>query len=88
MAKGTNYALDMFDKIATIIEDTGHGDKSYAARDKIIDVLDVLENLLAYTIYSASVTQADVKSCVKESFKNVETKALKILKDHPAETKK
>jgi hypothetical protein len=80
-----DHAKNMFESIAVLIEETGKDDKDYNAKNKLLDIFDVLESLLAYTIFTACITPENVRDCAEESFVNIKKKALKMLNDHPVE---
>lgn len=84
-AQEQDHAKHMFESIAMVIEESGKDDKNYNAKNKLLDIFDVLESLLAYTIFTACITPENVKDCAEESFVNIKKKALKMLEDHPVE---
>ena len=88
MAPKPDHAKDMFEDIANLIENAGKDDETYDAKQKLQDIFDVLESLLAYTIYTACITADNVRDCSEESYVNIKKKALKMLEDHPVQDEK
>ncbi len=77
--KKVNYKEQMFDTLSTAIENIGKDDPSYTDHDKALDILDVLESLLAYSIFTTCVTSDNVRDSCEESYMNIKRRALRIL---------
>ena len=80
-----DYEKDMFDGISKIIEETGAGDEAYSNEDKALDILGVLESLLAYTIYTTCISPETIRDSAEQSYVNIKRQALQMLQDHPIE---
>lgn len=85
MQKDTNYEQEMFANISTIIEKTGAADEAYTAEKKALDILSVLESLLAYTIYTTCIDAETIRDSAEQSYVNIKRQALFMLKEHPIE---
>lgn len=83
MKKINDHADKMFTEISKIIEQTGKDDNAYTNEKKAIDILSVLENLLAYTIYSTCNTTEEVRDSAEETYFNIKRQALAILRKNP-----
>ena len=73
------YREEMFDKISKIIEETGSNDATYDSYKKAQDVLDVLEGLLSYAIYTTSISPETVRDSCEQSYVNIKKNALKMI---------
>ena len=71
-----NYRDEMFDTRANAIESVGKSDESYDNYLKALDILEVLESLLAYTIYNTSDSPETIRDACEESFINIKKRAL------------
>lgn len=78
-----NYADQMFTKISNLIEDIGQNDPEYTNEKKAIDILNVLESLLAYTIYTTCLTTEEIRDSAEESYISIKKQALAILIKNP-----
>ena len=67
-----------------MIEESGNGDESYDDMRKATDIMDILENLLAYIIYTMCVSTDHVRDTCEESYMNIKHQALKMMYDHLA----
>ena len=76
--KKPNYREQMFDTLANAIENTGKSDESYDNYLKALDILDVLEGLLAYTIYNTCDNAETIRLACEESAANITMRALKM----------
>ena len=83
MAEEKDYQRQMFDTIAKILEETGSEDKTYSNEEKALDILNVLESLLAYSIYNTCISAETIRDSAEESYVNIKKRALRMLKDHP-----
>ena len=79
MEKKPVYREQMFDVISQAIENTGKGDESYDDHQKALDILGVLENLLAYTIYTTCDSAETVRDSCEESHVNIKKLALRLM---------
>lgn len=82
-----NHREAMFDALSQAIENTGKGDKEYTDYDKALDILDVLESLLAYTIFSTCVTTDQIRDSSEESYMTIKKRALQIYHSQQEEEK-
>ena len=73
-----NHRDEMFDALSEAIEKAGKTDKDYSNYDKALDILDVLENLLAYTIFSTCLTTEQIRDSCEESYFAIKKRALQI----------
>lgn len=80
-----DYGLEMFDKISEVLDGIGAGDESYTDEDRALDILNVLETHLAFTIYSTCISKETINESAKESYDNIKSRALEMLKDNPIE---
>ena len=78
----------MFAELSQVIEATGKGDESYDNKAKAVDILSVLESLLAYTIYTTCVTSEHVRDSCEESYMQIKRQALEMIKANPPEDSK
>ena len=85
MNEGSNYEKEMFANISTIIEKTGASDEAYTDEKKALDILAVLESLLAYTIYTTCIDAGTIRDSAEQSYVNIKKQALFMLKEHPIE---
>lgn len=83
MSEQKNYADQLFTEISNLIENTGKNDQDYTNHNKAIDILNVLESLLAYTIYTTCYTTEEVRDAAEESYFSIKKQALVILKKNP-----
>ena len=83
MSAKKKYADTMFAEISNIIETTGKDDPEYTNKTKALDILNVLEGLLAYTIYSTCYTTDEIRDSAEETYFNIKKQALAILRKHP-----
>ncbi len=83
MSTKKNYADQMFAELSTVIENIGKTDQEYTPQNKAVDILNVLESLLAYTIYTTSYTTEDVWESSEESYFSIKKQALAILRKNP-----
>lgn len=80
MNQPKHYREALFDAIANTIENVGKNDPEYTPTQKSLDILDVLENLLAYTIYSTCNSLETVRDSAEESYVNIKKRALHMMK--------
>jgi hypothetical protein len=78
-----NYADQMFTELSKIIEHVGKDDEEYTNQKKAVDVLNVLESLLAYTIYTTCYTTEDVRDAAEDSYISIKRQALAIIRKNP-----
>lgn len=78
-----DYRDEMFEELSKIIEKTGSDDTNYDDKQKALDILEVLEALLAYTIYSTSIDEKTILTSCDESYSNIKEQALSILENNP-----
>jgi hypothetical protein len=71
-----NYRDEMFDTLANAIENVGKSDESYDNYLKALDILEVLESLLAYTIYNTCDSPETIRDACEESYINIKKRAL------------
>lgn len=81
MEKQPGYRDQMFDALSIAIENTGKDDPSYDNHQKALDILSVLENLLAYTIYSTCDSADTVRDSCEESHVNIKKMALRMMEN-------
>lgn len=85
MEKMPDYQQQMFEAVAKVIEEVGAGDKAYDDEKKALDILNVLESLLAYAIYNTSISAETIRDSAEESYVNIKKRALRMLKENPIE---
>lgn len=85
MNEKQNYADEMFAKISQVIEETGQKDPDYDDTKKANDIFNVLESLLAYTVYTTCVTKEHVEESTQMCYDNIKAQALEILEKNPPE---
>ena len=78
-----NYADQMFTELSNVIENIGKNDKEYTNEKKAVDILNVLESLLAYTIYTTCNTTEEVRDSSEESYFSIKTQALAMMRKNP-----
>lgn len=78
-----NYADQMFTELSNVIENVGKDDQQYTNQKKAVDILNVLESLLAYTIYTTCCTTEDVRDAAEESYLSIKRQALAIIRKNP-----
>jgi hypothetical protein len=83
MSAKVDYPEFMFSQISKLIENTGKGDAEYTAKTKVIDILNVLESLLAYTIYTTCLTTEDVREASEDSYVSIKKQAVAMLRKNP-----
>lgn len=83
MSSKKDYADQMFTKLSNVIEDIGKGDAEYTNQRKVIDILNVLESLLAYTIYTTCYTAEEVRDASEDSYFSIKKQALAIMRKNP-----
>lgn len=83
MTEKKDYQRQMFDAIGKILEETGADDQMYSNEEKALDILNVLESLLAYSIYNTCISAETIRDSAEESYVNIKKRALRMLKDHP-----
>jgi|GEM_PF-6849272 hypothetical protein len=76
-----NYREQLFDTLAHAIEDNGKSDPSYDNYQKALDILEVLESLLAYTIYSTCDSPDNIRDACDETHVNIKKRALKMFEN-------
>ncbi|STX51588.1 Uncharacterised protein [Legionella busanensis] len=74
-----SYKDQLFDDISRCIEDVGSQDEQYNNEDKARDILEVLEALLAYTIYTTCISKDTVRDSCEESYFNIKRQALVLM---------
>lgn len=82
-----DYKNELFDQMSQLLEDLGKDDEKYDGFQKAADVLDVLESLLAYAIYSVSISSETVRDACEESYVNIKKRALRMMEQELAEKK-
>lgn len=76
MAKpAPSYRDQLFDTLANTIENAGKGDASYDNYTKALDIMDVLEALLAYTISTTANSPESIHAACEESYENIKKRA-------------
>lgn len=85
MSESIDYKKQMFDTLGDIIEKTGQGDPNYTGEQKALDILEVLENLLGYTIYTTCTDLNEVRDSSEESYVNIKRIALSSMRKELAE---
>ena len=78
-----DYAEMMFTEISKLIENTGKGDAEYTDKAKAIDILNVLESLLSYTIYTTCLTTDDVRDASEDSYMSIKKQAIDMIRKNP-----
>lgn len=81
MTEESKYKEELFNTLADAIENIGKDDPTYSETQKALDILDVLESLLAYTVYSTSVSIETVRTSAEESYMNIKKRALDMMSD-------
>ena len=71
-----DYREKMLNQLSEIIEKMGSDDKGYDNIKKSLDILEVLEVLLAYTIYNTSNSMDTIRDSSEESYFNIKRRAL------------
>jgi hypothetical protein len=79
------YKDEMFEKMSQVIEEIGKDDESYDNYKKSTDVLEALEGLLSYAIYSTSIDSTTVRDSCEESYMNIKRTALRMMAKEKAE---
>lgn len=74
--KKIDYRELMLKKLAAIIEEIGVGDEEYNSVKKSLDVLEVLEILLAFAIYNTSNSIDTIRDSSEESYFNIKRRAI------------
>jgi hypothetical protein len=82
-----NHKDQMFDTISKCIEETGKNDPNYTNEAKARDILEVLEALLSYTIYTTCISKETIRDSCEESYINIKRHALALM-DKELKTKK
>ena len=77
-----NYRETMLRQMADIIELTGKENESYTNEQKALDILEVLEGLLGYTIFTVCNDAGEIRDACEESFVNIKRRALKLLPEN------
>lgn len=72
----TTYREQLFDALAREIENSGKQDASYTNQQKALDILEVLEDLLAYTIFNLCDNKDTIRDASEESYMNIKQRAL------------
>lgn len=85
MDKNNNYSDQLLKKLSQIIEEVGQDDEEYNNKQKALDIFSVLENLLAYTIYTTCNTAEEVRDSSEESYMNIKRQALSMIRNNPPE---
>lgn len=79
MTEASKYHEILFNTLAESIESVGKDDPNYSETQKALDILDVLESLLAYAIYSTSNSLETVRDSAEESYINIKKRALHMM---------
>ena len=74
-----NHRAKMFDAISHIIEEAGKDDPAYDNFQKAADVLEILESLSAYTLFTICQTTDQVRDVCEESYMNMKRQALRLM---------
>ena len=69
--------------ISNVIENSGKNDPEYSNEKKAVDILNVLESLLAYTINTTCLTTNDVRDAAEDSYFSIKKQALAIIRKNP-----
>ena len=85
MNKEINHSDELFEALSNTIENIGKDDPNYDDEKKAVDILNVLESLLAYTIYTTCLTTDHVRDSAEESYINIKRQALEMMKKYPPE---
>ncbi|KTD15925.1 hypothetical protein E3983_02545 [Legionella israelensis] len=85
MTKDISYADQLFESLSDTIENIGKEDPDYDDKQKALDILNVLESLLAYTIYTTCITSENVRDSAEESYMNIKRQALEMIRRNPPE---
>ncbi len=83
MSTKKNYADQMFTELSKTIEHIGKNDQEYTNQQKAVDILNVLESLIAYTIYTTCNTTEEVRDASEESYFSIKKQALAIIRKNP-----
>lgn len=83
MSTKKSHADQMFTDLSNIIEHAGENDQDYTNQKKAIDILNVLESLLAYTIYTTCNTTEEVRDAAEETYFSIKSQALAIMRKNP-----
>lgn len=83
MTQKKSHRDEMFDKVSKLIEETGKSDANYSDKEKALDILSVLEGLLAYTIYTTCINSETVRDSCEESYINIKRQALHMMENSP-----
>lgn len=83
MPEEASQADKLFEVLSQTIENHGKDDNEYDDKKKALDILNVLESLLSYTIYTTCLTSDNVRDSCEESFINIKRQALDMLKKNP-----
>lgn len=74
-----NYQDDLFSKMSQFIDSFGIQDVNYSPQQRTEDILNVLEDLLAITIFSISIDRETVRDASEASYVNIKNKALYLM---------
>ena len=83
MSTKKNHADKMFTELSNVIENVGKNDPEYTNQKKAIDILNVLESLLAYTIYTTCYTTEEIRDASEDSYFSIKKQALAIIRKNP-----
>jgi hypothetical protein len=86
MSIDIDYAQEMVENISKIIEQTGENDKDYTVEKKALDIMRVLEHVLAYTLYTTCDDSDSIRDSAEQSYLNIRGQALRILNENPRDT--
>jgi hypothetical protein len=82
-----SYKDQLFDSTSKCIEEIGKQDESYTNEAKARDILEVLEALLSYTIYTTCVSRDTIRDSCEESYFNIKKQALMLMEKELQEKK-
>lgn len=83
-----NHRDKLFETLSEAIEHNGKDDANYDNFQKATDILEVLESLLAYTIFTTCETSDHVRDATEESYINIKRQALRLMYQHLEEKNK
>jgi len=72
----SEYRDKLLNQLTEIIENLGANDKDYDDTQKSLDILDVLELLLGYTIHTTCNSIDTIRDSSEESYFNIKRRAL------------
>ena len=82
MQDKNKYKDLLLKQISKSIELFGMTDKEYSDERKLLDVLDVLESILAYSLCNISIDIPSIRDASEESYVNIKRKAILYYKNN------